>query len=364
MINDEYYMGLALMLAQKGRGFVSPNPMVGAVIVKNGKIIGQGFHEAYGELHAERNALANCSESPDGAAIYVTLEPCCHFGKTPPCTDAIIESGISRVVIGVLDPNPLVSGKGTEKLTEHGVEVITGVLEHECRTLNKVFFHYIKNKTPYVVLKYAMSADGKIATFTGDSRWISGACSRERVQETRAWLSGIMIGIGTALADDPMLTCRIENAKNPVRIICDSNLRLPLGSKIAKTAKEIPTIVATISKNEKQRKLLEYMGITVLATKEKNGRVDLNDLMHQLGKRNIDSILLEGGSGLNFSAVESGIVSCVQVYIAPKILGGEKAKSPVGGQGIAELQHAFRMKQARLETIGEDIFIEYDREEA
>lgn len=239
------YMRLAIELARKGCGWVNPNPMVGAVIVKDGRIIGQGYHRKCGELHAERNALADCRTSAAGATLYVTLEPCCHYGRTPPCTEAIIESGINRVVIGSSDPNPLVSGKGVAILRSHGIEVTEHVAKEECDKLNESFFHYIQNKTPYVVMKYAMTMDGKIATYTGKSKWITGEAARLRVHEDRHRYSAIMVGVGTVLADDPMLTCRLENSRNPLRIICDTNLRTPPEAKLVTTTDTAPTLIAT-----------------------------------------------------------------------------------------------------------------------
>ena len=228
MIKDMEYMQLALALARKGCGWVAPNPMVGAVIVKDGEIIGQGWHEKCGQPHAERNALASCTKSPRGATMYVTLEPCCHTGRQPPCTDAILEAGIRRVVVGSGDPNPLVAGKGIQILRAHGIEVTENVLREECQRLNEVFFHYIRTKRPFVVMKYAMTLDGKIAAYTGASKWITGEKARNHVQEQRHRYSAIMAGVGTVLADDPLLTCRINGGKNPIRIICDTNLRTPL----------------------------------------------------------------------------------------------------------------------------------------
>ena len=251
-MTPEEYMQIAIEEAKKGSGFTSPNPLVGAVLVKDGKIVGKDYHHKYGEFHAERNAILNCKEDLAGASLYVTLEPCCHYGKTPPCTQIIIERGIEKVYIGSYDPNPKVNGGGIKQLKDAGIEVVTEVLKEECDALNPVFFHYIEKKEPYVVLKYAMTADGKIATRTGASKWITGEAARKRVQYSRKIYSGIMVGIGTVLADDPMLTCRLENAKNPVRIICDSSLRIPLDSNIVKTAKEVPTIIAcTIPKEDK-----------------------------------------------------------------------------------------------------------------
>ena len=352
-MNDEYYMRRALELAVRGRGYTNPNPMVGAVIVKNGRIIGEGYHEKFGHLHAERNALGNCTEKPDGATIYVTLEPCCHHGKTPPCTDAIIESGITKVVVGMLDVNPIVAGNGVRILEEHGIEVVTGVLEDECRKLNKIFIKYMTEKLPYVVMKYAMTSDGKIATVTGESRWITGESSRENVHRTRHALMGIMVGVGTVLADDPMLDCRLpEGGKNPVRI-----LRTPLDSRVVTTASEIPTMIATVSSDSSLIKEYESRGISVIQTSSDKGRVDLKDLMRILGEKGIDSILLEGGSQLNFSAIEAQIVDEVHTYIAPKIFGGD-AKTPVGGDGIGRIEDAVILDPVKITKLGDDILVE------
>ena len=243
-MTDEFYMRRAIELAKKGRGWTNPNPMVGAVIVKNGSIIGEGYHEKCGELHAERNAIASLTESAEGATLYVTLEPCCHYGKTPPCTEAILEQKIARVVIGSRDPNPKVSGKGAKILREAGVRVEEDFLREECDALNPVFFHYITTGLPYVAMKYAMTADGKIATKTGASKWISGEEARSLVHEMRHDYMAIMAGIGTVLADDPMLNVRLEGKKSPVRIICDSMLRIPLDNQICQTAGRYRTIVA------------------------------------------------------------------------------------------------------------------------
>lgn len=357
-MTDREYMKIALKLAEKGCGFVNPNPMVGAVIVKDNEIIGEGYHEAYGMLHAERNAIANCKKSPKGATIYVTLEPCCHYGKTPPCTEAIIKSGISKVIIGSSDPNPLVAGKGVEMLRKKGIEVIEGILKQECDELNKVFFHYIKTKTPYIVMKYAMTMDGKIATYTGKSKWITGEASRKKVHEDRHKYSGIMVGLGTVLLDDPMLNCRLGDSKNPIRIICDTNLKLPINCKIVNTAKDIPTIIATSEVDKDKHKVYLDKGCRIIVTPKKNNHIDLNKLMVLLGKENIDSILLEGGGTLNWSALNSGIVNKVQTYIAPKIFGGINAKSPVLGIGIDNPENSFYLKNTRIVKIDEDILIE------
>ena len=358
MEQDRQYMKMALELAQKGMGFTAPNPMVGAVIVKNGRIIGQGYHRKYGELHAEREALAACTEEPKGASIYVTLEPCCHYGKQPPCVNAILEAGIRRVIIGSSDPNPLVAGKGIRILKDHGIEVTENILKEECDKLNEAFFYYIQNKKPYVVMKYAMTMDGKIAAYTGESKWVTGEAARIHVQEQRLKYTGIMVGVGTVLADDPMLTCRLENSRNPVRIICDSHLRTPLTSKIVRTAETIPTILASSSKDQQKIKNYEELGCQVLYVPEKNGHIDLNRLMELLGAAKIDSILLEGGGSLNWSALESGIVQKVQTYIAPKLFGGEEAKTPVEGKGFPDPASAVLLKNSEIIRIGDDFLIE------
>jgi len=355
---DKKYMQTALELAMKGCGFVNPNPMVGAVIVKDNEIIGKGYHQAYGMFHAERNAIKNCEKPLKGSTLYVTLEPCCHYGKTPPCTQAIIEAGISKVVIGSSDPNPLVRGKGVEELRNNGVEVVEGFLKEECDALNEVFFHYIKTTTPYVVMKYAMTMDGKIATYTNQSKWITGEASRKKVHEDRRKYSGIMVGIGTVLLDDPMLNCRLDNSKNPIRIICDTNLRTPIDSKIVSTAHEIPTIIATSEIDKDKQKTYLDKGCRIIVVPKKNDHIDLKKLIVILGQEQIDSILLEGGGTLNWSALNNGIVKKVQTYIAPKIFGGINAKSPVAGVGVDNPQNSFYLKNTKIIKIDEDVLIE------
>lgn len=362
MQEKEEYMRRALELARKGEGHTSPNPMVGCVVVKDGRIISEGYHEKYGEFHAERNALTRCTEDTTGADLYVTLEPCCHQGKTPPCTDIIIEKKIARVFVGSMDSNPLVAGKGVQILRDHGIYVETGILEEECLKLNEVFYHYITAKTPFVVMKYAMTLDGKIACATGDSKWVTGEIARAQVHRMRGRYRGIMVGIGTVLADDPMLNCRVEGGVDPVRIICDSNLHIPLESQIVKTASEIETIVACSQesleverKQEKIRKLKEA-GIQLIGTEGAHG-VNLVELMKKLGEQNIDSILLEGGGTLNASALEDGIVNKVYAYIAGKLIGGMDARSPVEGMGIDRMADAIILKDMEIERLGDDFCI-------
>ncbi|MBQ8122772.1 MAG: bifunctional diaminohydroxyphosphoribosylaminopyrimidine deaminase/5-amino-6-(5-phosphoribosylamino)uracil reductase RibD [Ruminococcus sp.] len=354
------HMRLALELAKKGMGFVCPNPLVGAVIVKDGRIIGEGWHKRYGDLHAERNAFADCEargEDCSGADMYVTLEPCCHHGKQPPCTDAVISHGIKRVFVGSADPNPLVAGKGVQILRSHGIEVVEDLLREECDQINQIFFHFITTGRPFVTMKYAMTLDGKIACFTGNSKWITGEEARLHVQQERLRHTGIMVGVGTVLADDPLLTCRLEGGRDPVRIICDSHLRTPLDSNIVRTAGETPTIIATLGEQAQRSSAYTEKGCKVLFVKEKDGRIDLRDLMKQLGEMKIDSILLEGGGTLNWSALESGIVSRVQAYIAPKIFGGA-GKSPVDGRGVPQPDLAFMLGDSKIVRFGQDIMIE------
>lgn len=358
-MTDQNYMLQAIQLAKQGEGWTNPNPMVGAVIVKNGRIIGKGYHKKCGELHAERNAIASLTESAEGATIYVTLEPCCHYGKTPPCTEAIIEQKIKRVVIGSRDPNPKVSGKGIKMLQEAGIEVIEDFMREECDRLNPVFFHYITTKTPYVVMKYAMTLDGKIATKTGASKWITGEAARAEVQHMRHRYMGIMAGIGTVLADDPMLNVRMEGWKSPIRILCDSGLRIPLDGQIVKSAGKYRTIVAYAdSENtEAKRKRLHKMGVETICCPDENNQVDLKKLMKYLGEEGIDSILLEGGGTLNDSALRAGIVQEVQAFIAPKLFGGMNSKTPVEGIGVRFPSEAVKLKCTDICQIGEDIRI-------
>ena len=378
----ESYMSRAIELAELGRGFTDPNPVVGAVLVKDGEIIGEGYHEKYGELHAERNAIADCirrGNDPQGADIYVTLEPCCHHGKTPPCTDAIIENGIRHVFIGSDDPNPKVAEKSKEILDGAGVGQTRGILKEECDSLNEKFFHYITTGRPYVTLKYAMTADGKIASASGKSQWITGEPAREYVHRLRHEHAGIMVGIGTVLADDPMLNCRLEDAgpagpSNPVRIIVDSKLRTPLDSQIVKSAGEIRTIIATTEPKDKgsvdaeawqgknlelQNKGCEIICVPDNSPHEGGSSVDIDKLMELLGEMKISSILMEGGGTLAFSALKAEAVNKVCAFIAPKILGGKDAKTPVEGPGFDDPNTCAMLKYEGATLFGEDIMLEY-----
>lgn len=382
-------MRMALELAKQGEGWVSPNPMVGCVVVKNGKVIARGYHEKYGGFHAERNALLHCGEDAEGAELYVTLEPCCHQGKTPPCTDIIIEKKIGKVYVGCLDVNPKVAGKGVNILREHGIQVEVGILEEECRKLNEVFFYYMEQKLPFVAMKYAMTLDGKIACETGDSKWVTGEGARNYVQRLRNRYRGIMAGIGTVLADDPLLNCRMEGGRNPVRILCDARLRIPLDSRIVRTAGECETILAwnpqaaeayyesesyreeTLRKHSgsgemmgnlhEKAEFLAAQGINLLEIPlKKTGAIpelDLRALMEELGARGIDSILLEGGGMLNASALQERVVQRLYAFVAPKLVAGAGAKSPVEGVGIARMEDAVRLQETEISSYGEDICI-------
>ncbi|MEG0291990.1 MAG: bifunctional diaminohydroxyphosphoribosylaminopyrimidine deaminase/5-amino-6-(5-phosphoribosylamino)uracil reductase RibD [Anaerovoracaceae bacterium] len=355
-MNDNEYMNMAIELAIKGEGYVNPNPKVGAVIVKNNKVIGKGYHTKFGSIHGEIEALMNCSEDPKGATLYVTLEPCCNYGKTPPCTEAIIKSGIREVVIGTLDPNKNVNGKGKAILEEAGIKVRMGSDEAKCINLNKPFNKMMTKGEPYVTLKYAMTMDGKIATKTGKSKWITSDKSRHEVHVERHRNMAIMVGIGTVLADNPYLTCRIENGKSPIRIICDTNLRLPIDSNVVNTANEVKTIVATCNNDEIIHKKYIEKGVEILKVSKKNNRVDLKNLMVLLGEKNVDSILLEGGSELNWQALNTQIVDEVHGYIAPKIFGGD-AKNPVMGEGVSEVDSCFRLAPIEAKMIDDDLLI-------
>lgn len=365
---EEQFMKRAIELAKQGAGWTAPNPLVGAVVVKNGRVIGEGYHRKYGELHAERNALAACTEDPAGATLYVTLEPCCHYGKTPPCTEIIIEKKIAKVVIGSRDPNPKVAGKGARILREHGIEVVEDYMREACDALNPVFFHYITTKTPYVVLKFAMTLDGKIATRTGASKWITGEAARNHVHQLRGRYAGILAGIGTVLADDPILNCRIDGAHQPLRIILDSHLRIPMGSRLVRSAKEYPLlIVCNESIRDREEgasriQKLEEAGAKVWTLPEKNGHPDLNVLMQRLGEEKIDSVLIEGGGTVNEAALKAHIVHHVYAYIAPKIFGGEDAKTPVEGSGIRLPQECAKLRLAKITVLLNDMLLEYDVE--
>lgn len=355
---DYMYMERALQLAQKARGFTSPNPMVGAVIVKNGKIIGEGYHKKCGEAHAEVNAFNNATEDVTGATMYVTLEPCSHTGKTPPCADKIIEKKIARVVVGATDPNPLVSGRGIQKIKNSGINVSYGLLADKSIKLNEIFMKYIITKKPFVVYKSATTLDGKTATVSGESKWITNQSSRNQVHMLRHYLSGIMVGVNTVLTDNPMLNCRTEGCTSPVRIVVDSSLKIPVECNLVQTADKYKTIVATLQSDTSIKAgMLTQMGVQVLTVKEKDGRVDLDSLMTKLGEMGIDSILLEGGGTLAFSAFKQKIVDKVIYYVAPKIFGGASAKTSVEGNGFSKIANSVKLNNVSTQMVDGDICI-------
>jgi len=354
-------MKRALELSKKAVGMVNPNPLVGAVIVKDNRIIGEGYHEYFGGPHAEVNAFANAKENVEGATMYVTLEPCSHYGKTPPCADAIVKNKIAKVVIGMIDPNPLVAGRGIEILRKNGIQVITGIMNTEIMKTNEIFIKYITEKQPFLIMKTAMTLDGKIATVTGDSKWISNKKSRAYVHELRQKVTGIMVGIGTVLADDPELTTRREGkiSLNPTRIIIDSKARIPIDAKVLKCDKKTKTIIVTTEFAGKAKiEAIRQKGAEVIVTQSKNNLVDLKHLMMILGERGIDSILLEGGSTLNYSAIDAGIVDKVITFISPQIFGGSSGKTPIGGRGIEYVKDSIKIVDTEVTRFDEDIMIE------
>jgi diaminohydroxyphosphoribosylaminopyrimidine deaminase/5-amino-6-(5-phosphoribosylamino)uracil reductase len=356
-MNDEYYMKLALGLARKGLGWVSPNPMVGAVIVKNGRIIGKGYHQRFGGNHAEINAIKKAGNNVIGSTMYVTLEPCCHEGKTPPCVNSIIQNKIARVVIGSIDSNPMVSCKGIDLLTNCGIEVKTGILEKECRELNETFFHYMETGMPFIAVKYAQTIDGRIATSTGNSQWISSPSSLKFAHRLRATHDAILIGSGTVEKDNPELTVRLVRGKNPLRVIVDSGLNISPKAKVLNPS-VAPTLIATTktSADVRFKKLVESGIDVVSVAAEKNGNVSLKKLFAILAKRNISSVLIEGGSQIITSVMKDNLACRLVTIIAPKIIG--KGIEAVGELNIRDLQKAKQLSIQKVSRLGADIIID------
>lgn len=357
---DRKMMRNCFSLAKKGLGFVSPNPLVGATIVKNEKIIAQGWHRNFGETHAEINAIHSASESVKDSTIYINLEPCSYHGKTPACSLELIRQGFRRVVIATLDPNPLVSGNGVKMLQNAGIIVDSGVLEKEALKLNERFFKYIQTNKPFIALKMAISLDGKIATATGKSKWITNEKSRRFAHRLRLKYAAVLVGINTVLADNPTLNVRLKNVKtkNPLRIVVDSQLRSPLEAKIFDTS-VAPTWIATTPKADSAKiKLFENKGIRILICPEKESGIDLHFLTDSLAKEGIDSLLVEGGGTLNFSFLMEKLADKVYAFIAPKLIGGEKAKTAVEGKGFARLEDAAQLKKLSYKKFKNDLLIE------
>lgn len=392
--DDARFMRRAIELAWRGWGWTNPNPLVGCVLVRDGRIIGEGLHEKCGQAHAERNALADCArraadDEADaqnteaapaadpacgharGATAYVTLEPCCHTGKQPPCTEALIAAGVSRVVVGSRDPNPLVAGKGSAQLREAGIRVDEDALRGECDELNPIFFRYISRKTPYVVAKWAMSADGKIACASGDARWVSGPESRRDTHELRHRLAAIAVGINTVMADDPLLTCRREGepGNQPLRVVLDSHLRIPEDCALVRSCVqgEAPLAVATCASVDDpatgagaKAQRLRAVGVEVLRVPQDGaGHVAIRPLLRTLGEKGIDSLLVEGGSGIHGAFFDEGAVDEAVIYLAPKVVGGTDAPGPVAGAGAARMADAAVLGRPRAHALGDDLKITF-----
>ncbi|GAV23717.1 bifunctional diaminohydroxyphosphoribosylaminopyrimidine deaminase/5-amino-6-(5-phosphoribosylamino)uracil reductase RibD [Carboxydothermus pertinax] len=353
---QEQFMKRALSLAKKALGRTSPNPVVGAVIVDSeGKIVGEGFHQKAGLPHAEREALKMAGEKALGGTMYVTLEPCCHYGRTPPCTEAIIAAGIKKVVVAARDPNPKVSGKGIEILKKAGIEVVEGVLEEEASRLNEKFFKYIKSKLPFVALKWAMTLDGKIATITKDSRWISGEKSREFVHKLRNEYDGVLVGAKTLILDDPLLTCRIPGGRDPYRIVLSGSGNLPEGLKIFSLDRERNILITA---NNKLPNHVQKGFSKIIVAYGGENKVNLNEAFLELTKLGIISLLVEGGAQVHASILKNKLADKVYLFLAPKIVGGETAPGPIGDLNINFMKDALPLSIRKVKRFEEDIFVE------
>lgn len=358
-LNDEYYMRKALSLARRGLGKTSPNPMVGALIVRNGQIIGRGYHRRYGDVHAEISAIQDANEDISGATLYVTLEPCCHHGKkTPPCLDTLLKYNLGSVVIGTVDPNPRVNGRSVEILNRRGIETRVGVLNEECHKLNEVYFKYIQTGAPFVTLKFAQTLDGRIASVTRDSRWISSEPSLKLAHRLRSFNDAVLVGIGTILTDDPQLTVRLVKGRNPLRVVTDSRLSITLGSRILRDQKRAPTIIATTKLADREKlSSLRRMGIEIMEVKEDGeGEVSLRDLLKSLGQRNISSILVEGGATIITSLLRQELADKLLVILAPKLMG--RGIDAIGDLGILNVDRTLKLSFAQTYRSGEDLVIE------
>ncbi len=353
----EKYMRRALTLARRGIGRTSPNPCVGCIIVRRGEIVGEGWHRQAGSPHAEIHALQMAGSRSFGADMYVTLEPCNHFGKTPPCTDALIQRGIRRVFAGMIDPNPQVSGQGLERLRSAGVEVETGILESDCRLLNRAFIKQISSGIPFVLWKSAMTLDGKTATRNGHSQWITGEKARQMVHRLRNRSDMVMVGIETVLADDPQLTCRMPGGRHPHRLVLDSRLRIPLSARVLQEAAGSQTWIATLSDDRKKIGALADRKAVILRCRESQGHIDLRDLMTRLGQRGIQSVLLEGGARLAGNMLRERLIDYCMIFCAPKLLGGD-GLGLLSGPGATDMNKTISLSQFRLRRIGTDVLME------
>jgi len=360
MSQDEYFLQKALRLAERGKGWTSPNPMVGALVVKEGRIIGKGYHRRFGGNHAEVNAIEDAGQKAEGATLYVTLEPCCHYGKTPPCVERIIASGIKRVVIGTIDPNPMVNGRGVEILNQKGIKVVVGVLEQECRRLNRAYFKFITTGSPLVTLKFAQSLDGNIATKNGQSKWISNERSRKIAHQLRKEHDAVLVGLGTILTDDPQLTVRYVRGRNPYRVILDSRLRIPLESRVVSDGFVDKTILVTTPKAPHNKvELLQDRGVKVwVVDSDQRGRVNLNSLLPKLGQMGVTSVLVEGGNEVLTAMMKANLADRVVIFIAPVLLG--EGIPALGDLGIKRIDEAVRLRNIQLKRIGGDLMVVAD----
>ncbi len=359
-------MTLALRLAAKGRGKTSPNPMVGALVVKNGRIVGRGYHHGPGQPHAEILALQQAGPRARGATLYVTLEPCCHLHKrTPPCVPAVIEAGLQRVVVAMTDPNPRVKGRGIAALRRAGIGVTTGIAQEEASQLNRVYLHWMKTGRPYVILKAGMTLDGKVATAKGESRWITGLRARQDAHRLRSQVDAVIVGVGTIIHDDPTLTARLSDRplklafRQPLRVVLDSTLRTPATATICAAQDRAKTLIVTTSRASRVRhRPFERAGVEVVSISTKNGRVALPAMMTMLGKRGVTSALIEGGSTVNAAALREKLVHHVVLYLAPTLLGGQDAKALIGDRSPKRLAEALPLRHVTVRRIGKDLVVE------
>lgn len=350
-------MRLALAQARRGVGKTAPNPAVGCVIVRDGVVVGRGWHKKAGTPHAEVHALRDAGEKAAGSDAYVTLEPCSHYGKTPPCAKALVEARVARVFVGMVDPNPIVAGKGIEMLRAAGIEVQVGILEEQCRELNRPFIKWIQTRLPYVILKSAVTLDGKTATASGDSKWITGDAARREVHRLRGRVDAIMVGVGTVVKDDPLLTCRLPGGKDPLRVVVDSTLRVPLHAAVLGVSSEAGTVIATCSQDPSRKQAVAAHGAELLICKENGGCVDLTDLFARLGERGVQSVLLEGGSHVAGAALRAGLVDRCMIYIAPKLVGGA-GTGLFAGEGVQLMGDAIRLEAMTIRRVGVDLLVE------
>lgn len=363
-----HFMTLALRLAAKGRGKTSPNPMVGSLVVKNGRIVGRGYHQGSGQPHAETLALKQAGPRARGATLYVTLEPCCHLLKrTPPCVPAIIQSGVREVVVAMTDPNPLVKGRGHAALRRAGITVTTGLAREEAAELNRAYLHWVTTGRPYVTLKAGMTLDGKVATAKGESRWITGPLARRDAHRLRSQADAVLVGVGTVLTDNPTLTARLSDRplklalRQPLRVVLDSQLRTPLKARVCANQDQARTLIATTSRAARsRRRSLELAGVEVVSLSTKKGHVSFLALLTLLGKRGITSVLIEGGSTVNAAAVRAKLVNHVVLYLAPTLMGGQDAKSLIGDRSPKRLAQALPLRHVTVRRMGEDLLVEGD----